>query len=260
VILSAGRYATVCVGGFAAVVLLWWGGILVLGLDRFTARTPADVWRYLATSAGAGAHERALLAALSTTVGNAALGYLAGTLAACLLAGGLVMSRMVEHAVTPVALVLRAVPLAAMTPVITLAVGQGLLSVTVIASVVVFFPTLVNVSLGLRSASRPSFDLLAAYGASSWQTFWKVRVPGALEAFLASSRIAVPSAIIGVLIAEWLVTGNGIGAFMINAQNTLDYDALWSAALFITLVAALLYGVLSVFEGAVLARRSVRVR
>jgi hypothetical protein len=44
-ILSAGRYATVCVGGFAAVVLLWWGGILVLGLDRFTARTPADVWR-----------------------------------------------------------------------------------------------------------------------------------------------------------------------------------------------------------------------
>jgi ABC-type nitrate/sulfonate/bicarbonate transport system permease component len=241
----------------AGILLVWWGGIIVLGLDRFTARTPPDVWHYVAISAGAGDHDRALLAALSTTVGNAALGYVAGTVAACALAGALVMSRLVEHTLTPVALVLRAVPLAAMTPVITLVLGQGLLSVTVIAAVVVFFPTLVNVSVGLRSASRTSTDLLVAYGASTWQTFWKVRVPSALEAFLASARIAVPAALIGVLIAEWLVTGNGIGAFMIDAQNTLDYDALWAAALLVTAVAAIVYAMVGGIERVALARRGV---
>src|SRR4051794_24526003 len=84
--------------GVLAIVLLWWGAIVGLGLDRFTARTPLDVERYLATSDGAGDHVRALLSALSTTVGNAALGYLVGTTAACVLAGGLVLSRVVESA------------------------------------------------------------------------------------------------------------------------------------------------------------------
>jgi ABC-type nitrate/sulfonate/bicarbonate transport system permease component len=254
--MTAARYAAAILASLVAVVLLWWGGILALGLDRFTARTPLDVWRYLAASADAGAHERALLAALSTTVGDAALGYAAGTFVACAVAGALVLSRTVEHAVTPIALVLRAVPLAAMTPVITLVVGQGTFAVMLIAGVVVFFPTLVNVTLGLRSVSRSSVDVVFVYGGSAWHTFRKVRVPTALEAFLASSRIAVPGAIIGVLIAEWLVTGNGIGGFMIDAQNTLDYDALWSAALFITAVAALLYAVSAAFERMVLARRS----
>jgi ABC-type nitrate/sulfonate/bicarbonate transport system permease component len=251
----AARYVAGCLGSLGAVVALWWGGIVMLGLDQFTARTPPDVWRYIATSADAGPHQRVLLAALSTTVGNAALGYFAGSAAACLAAAAVVLSRAVEHAVTPIALVLRAVPLAAMTPVITLAIGQGLFSVTVIAAIVVFFPTLVNVTLGLRSASRSAVDVVHAYGGSSWQTFCKVRIPSALESLLASTRIAVPGAIIGVLIAEWLVTGNGIGAFMIDAQNTLDYDALWSAALLITAVAAVLYAALGALERGVLARR-----
>ena len=47
-------------------------------------------------------------------------------------------------------MLLRSVPLVAMAPVLLLIFGQGKLGVAVIAAIVVLFPALVNIVLGLR--------------------------------------------------------------------------------------------------------------
>ena len=72
-----------------------------------------------------------------------------------------------EATFMPIAIVLRSVPLVAMTPLIILIFGRGLLGVTVIAGIVTFFPVLVNVSLALRSAPQAAIDLCHAYGADA---------------------------------------------------------------------------------------------
>lgn len=223
------------------LVAVWWGTIVGLHLDPLSAKTPADVFHYVFGDAQAAAHRAALSRALGKTFRDAFLGYIAGMAIGGLLAAGTSFSRTVEHAILPIAMVLRSVPLAALSPIITLIFGHGLLAVTAVAGVVVFFPTYVNVLLGFRTASREMTDLMQAYGGGPLQTFIKVRVPSAVPALMASARIAVPAALMGVLVAEWLVSAGGVGQYMIESQQTLDYGALWSAAAGLTIASAILY-------------------
>jgi len=64
------------------------------------------------------------------------------------------------------------------------------------------------------------------------------------------------STIIGVLVAEWLVSGGGVGQYMIESQHSLDYGALWSAAVGLTVASALLYALVGAAERVVLGRLS----
>lgn len=255
---NSGRRALAGIGSALGVTLFiiaaWWAAVRGLGLDPLSAKTPADVFHYVFTHAHAAAHRAALAKALGKTLGDALIGYVAGLAFGSALAAATSLSRTVEQAVLPLAMVLRSVPLAALTPIITLIFGHGLLAVTAVAAVVVFFPAYVNVLLGLRSVPRQMSDVVDAYGGSNLQAFVKVRLPTAVPAFMASARIAVPAALIGVIVAEWLVSGGGVGQYMIESQHALDYGALWSATVGLTVASAALYAAVGAAERAVLRR------
>jgi ABC-type nitrate/sulfonate/bicarbonate transport system permease component len=241
-------------GVIVFILAAWWGMIILLHLDPLSAKTPADVFHYVFTQPQAPAHRAALAKALGNTLRDAFIGYFAGLALGSVMAAGTALSRTLERAILPVAMVLQSMPLVALTPIITLVFGHGLLAVTAVAAIVVFFPTYVNVLLGLNSAPREMTDLLAAYGGSKIKTFAKVRIPSALPALLASARIAVPAALIGVIVAEWLVSGGGVGDYMIESQHSLDYGALWSAAVGLTTASAILYALVGAIERAVLPK------
>ena len=140
-----------------------------------------------------------------------------------------------------------------MTPLIALVFGQGIWSVTVIAGIVTFFPTLVNVVVGLRSAPSQSIDVVLRLRRRLWTIIRKVALPAALPSLFASARIAAPLALLGAVLAEWLATGKGLGALMLNSTTTSRYDTLWAAVVVITVVSVLVYGVISLIESAVLS-------
>jgi ABC-type nitrate/sulfonate/bicarbonate transport system permease component len=135
---------------------------------------------------------------------DAGVGLIVGTVIAVLAAIAMVSLPVIEQVVTPVAIVVRSIPIVAMTPLLALVFGRHLLGVTVIVSLVVFFPTLVNMVLGLRSAPAVASDVVNAAGGSALQTIRLVRLPYALPALFASARIAVPAALGGATLAEWL--------------------------------------------------------
>ncbi len=154
----------------------------------------------------------------------------------------------------PVAIALRSVPLVAMTPLIALIFGRGYLGVTAVVSIVTFFPTLVNVAVGLRSAPALACDLIRASGGSPLMIVRKVQLPYALPAFFASARIAAPAAIGGATLAEWLATGNGLGNVLVISYSASDFNTLWSGAALIVAVSVALYGFVGMLEGLVSAR------
>ena len=257
--LETGRRMLQSVGNvvLAVVVIIAAWHLIVTGfhLDHFTTRTPMQVWRFLRAPENDLARHN-LLAAFRTTARDASLGLVAGTVAAVLLALIFNRWRAVEQAIMPIAMSFRAVPLVAMTPLIALIFHRGLLGVTVIAGIVTFFPTLINVSLALRAVPAPSIDLMRAYGASPGTTLRKVQLPSALPSLFASIRIAAPLALVGALLAEWLVTGQGLGYLMLTSQFGSDYDTMWTAAAITTFTAVLLYGLVSSVEQVVLTRFS----
>ena len=95
---------------------------------------------------------------------------------------------------------------------------------------------------------------MLAYGGGTSQVLRKVALPAALPSLFASARIAAPAALLGALLAEWLATGKGLGALMLNSTTTSAYDTLWAAVVIITIVSIAVYGVIALVESAVLAR------
>ena len=238
------------------IIGLWWAFVAGFGLDPLVAKTPADVWTYLihgANSTGG----TSVWGGLGRTMLDAAYGFVAGLVAAVAVALSFVLSRVVAGMLLPLAVLVRSVPLVAMTPVLTLVFGRGIAATTVIAGIVVFFPALVTMTFGLRSASRQSSDLVRAYGGGTWTVARKVMLPSSLPALFASARIAVPGAVVGAMLAEWLATGTGLGYGMLQDANSFNYVDIWASAALLTGVSVLLYNLIAIAETAVLARFSL---
>lgn len=238
----------------AVIVGLWYGFIYALHLNNFFAKNPADVWRYLVSGPGASSNRSLIFHQLGETADDALVGYLAGTAGAVLAAVGVVASRSVEQTLMPIAITLRSVPLVAMTPFLMLVFGRGLVGVTVVVGIVVFFPTLVNVIVGMRTAPEQAVDVSYSFGGSTLSAIRKVRFPYALPALFASARIAVPAAIAGATLAEWLATGRGLGNLIVISYTNSEFDTLWAATVVIVVVAVAVYALVGMLEAAVRTR------
>jgi ABC-type nitrate/sulfonate/bicarbonate transport system permease component len=63
--------------------------------------------------------------------------------------------------------------------------------------------------------------------------------------------VALPAAISGALLAEWLATGKGLGSLMLRATAGSRFALVWSGATIIVAVSVLAYGLVGAVESAV---------
>ncbi|MFC4628536.1 ABC transporter permease [Promicromonospora alba] len=237
-----------------AILAAVWIVSVALVDNTFVAKGPAEVYEFLFADDDAARTRAEIATALGITLGDAAIGFVAGMLAATVAAALIVLFRPVETAVMPVALILRAVPLIALTPIIRLLFSDELVRVAVVSGIVVLFPALVNIVQGLRSVSTQMSDVVHVYGGGPFALLVKVAFPSALPALFASIRISVPGAITGALLAEWLITGRGIGSMVVNAVGQSENNLVWTCVLVVTLASLALYLLAQIAESFVLAR------
>jgi ABC-type nitrate/sulfonate/bicarbonate transport system permease component len=242
------------------VVTLWVAVIELFGISSYVAKGPVDVWEYLVTDDDAAEHRSLLMGELGISLADAFVGFVAGLVVALLGAAAFRLSRGVEQALMPIAMLLRSVPLVAMAPLIILIFGRDVATVAVVAGIVVLFPALVTIVFGLHSASPDMLDVVAVYGGSPWTALRKVALPASLPSFFAAVRISVPGALTGALLAEWLATGDGLGSAIQTAYSQVQFSLVWSAVVVVTAVSLVLYNVVQLVETAVLARMGMTVR
>ena len=82
----------------------------------------------------------------------------------------------------------------------------------------------------------------------------RVSLPFALPYLFAAARLAAPRALLGVMIAEWLATGTGLGNLLNEARGRLDYGMIWAVAAVAVLLSVLLYEAAGLLERRVLRR------
>ena len=248
--------AGAALASLAIVLIAWVLFLRLFHVSPLMAKSPVAVVRYLAVGHAAALHRAGLLWALATTLGHTASGLALGLASG--IGGALlfVLAPPVEQGLLPAAMILRAVPLVAMTPLIVLLFGRGSLAAAVIGAVVVFFPTLVNMTLGLRAAPRLAIDLVRAYGGGRATVLRKVGLPASLPALFASMRLSAPAAFVGALLAEWLATGDGLGNRMQRDITTFQSTDLWAAVSLATLCSLALHGAIGLVEGLVRQRLS----
>lgn len=250
------------VASFALLVGFWHSLRTVFDLPEFFTKTPWEIVTFLIhgnplSGTPASAFWSTFFTGLGQTLLDAGVGFIVGTLIAVAIAVVFVAVPALGRAIMPFAVVVRSVPLLALTPLLMLMFGRGLFGVTVLVTLVTFFPTLVTVMTGLRSVPQGALDVIRASGGSSAHAARFVRMQYALPSITAAARIAVPNALTGATLAEWLATGKGLGQVLTQSSVLADYFTLWSAGVLLVVVALLAYSAISVLDRAVQTRLGV---
>ncbi|MCC6009075.1 MAG: ABC transporter permease subunit [Rhodobacteraceae bacterium] len=236
------------------VLLLWWAAMELADLNRFFAKRPDDVWRFLVTAPQAAAARATLAAAMVETLLWTIPGYVAGLVLGAALAAVLTLYPAAAGSVMPIAVALRSVPIVTTAPLIVLMLGRGATGTIAIVAVMTFFPALVACLQGLRQAPGQVLDVFAAYAARPVQRLLHAQLPAMLPAFFAAARMSVPAAVLAVTVAEWLATGRGMGHLMALSASTSNYNMLWSATATLAAVSALGYAGVALLERRALRR------
>jgi NitT/TauT family transport system permease protein len=182
-----------------------------------------------------------LSSAVLYTMYEALVGFILGNSIAVLLAVSFIYSRTVADTVYPMAVVLQSIPLVALTPFIIVFFGQGVAAKIVIAGLVCFFPTLVNMVQGLTAVDLQALQMMHTLDASEPQMFWKMRVPYSLPYLFTSFKITSSAAVLGAIIGEWMGAWKGLGAVIVQAMYNMRGELLWATMLVAAALSILAY-------------------
>jgi ABC-type nitrate/sulfonate/bicarbonate transport system permease component len=244
----------ITMASIALPFLLWWLLLVILGINPIVAKTPWGVLDYLVLDKSAASAQSRLLGALAETLPITLIGMAAGLMVAFGLAVLSEIRPMMARTLLPIALVTQTMPLVALTPLLVLLLGRDAAVIIAITVSVTFFPAYVTIAQGLQLVPRAAFDLVRAYGATWTKELRLVAIPSALPWLFAAARLAVPRALLGVMIAEWLATGTGLGNLLNQSRGYLDYGMIWSVALVSVVISIAFYQAVAWLESAVLAR------
>jgi ABC-type nitrate/sulfonate/bicarbonate transport system permease component len=233
----------------ASVVLGLWAAILaLLDMSPIVAKSPLAIVRYLTTDPRASLSRSRLWDAYSETLPLAVIGLLCGLAAALVLAVVLSLRPALGRSVLPFALVSQTMPLPALTPLIVLVFGRDVLATVVVCISVTFFPAFVTISQALATTSPAAIDVVRVSGGGRLKSLRFVGLPGAVPAMVTAARLAAPRALLGVMIAEYLATGNGLGNLLNESRGRLDYGMIWTVAATSVVVAVLITQLFGVAE------------
>ena len=175
------------------------------------------------------------------TLGETALGFSLAILVGSLTAAAIDFWSVVRRALYPMLVASQTIPVVAVAPLLVLWFGFGLLPKALVVALVTFFPITVGWVDGFASTERAASNLLRSMGASRWQVFRLVRVPGALPSFFSGLRIAITYAVVGAIFAEYVGAKRGLGIFMQLQQNSFRTDLVMAAVVVTAAISVALF-------------------
>jgi NitT/TauT family transport system permease protein len=131
------------------------------------------------------------------------------------------LSKGMERALFPYAVILQTVPILAITPLLTQLFGDEIAVRLVVVVLIAIFPVITNTLFGLQSTDRLHHDLFTLNHVSRWTRLRKLELPSALPAMMAGIRIASGGAVIGAIVADFFFNQGekGIGYYIRNRQQ-----------------------------------------
>ncbi|MGV8833371.1 MAG: ABC transporter permease [Devosia sp.] len=233
------------------LLLIWQVGVTVFNVPVYMAPSPIDIIGAFQ------ANGMTLWRNTLPTLLEASLGFIVGNLVAILLAVWFVHSPTAERAVYPIAVFVKAIPIIAVAPILVLIFGNGLTPKIIIAGLICFFPTLVNMVQGLKSASPAMLDLMRVLSASPSEVLWKVRLPSALPFLFAALKIAATSCVMGAIVAEWIGSTFGLGALIIDSTYNFRSPLLYATVVVAAMLAVAIFSMVSFVERRVIRWKPV---
>jgi NitT/TauT family transport system permease protein len=234
---------------FFLLLLAWQLLVTLGGYERFILPGPADVWQQLKIVVGDGRLLKHSLITLSEIIP----GLLIGCLVAAPLGYLLAKSALAERLISPYLIASQAIPVIAIAPLLTIWISSVYWSRVAVATLVVFFPILVNMIVGMRSVPPELYELMHVLKADRGQIFRKLEFPAALPVLIAGLKIGATLAVIGTLVGEFVrPQSQGLGYLLNDARQTYKTDLVFVVLFTLAAVSLSLYGIVALLEKRVL--------
>ena len=207
------------------LLLLWQLIVSGFGVPTYIAPSPVQVLEVFASQGNV------LWINFWPTLMEAAAGFALGNAIAVVLAVWFVHSQLAERAFYPIAVFVNTIPIIAIAPILVLMLGNGYAPKIVIAALICFFPTLVNMVRGLKSVSPQMLDLMRVLSASESEVLWKIRLQSSLPFLFAALKIASTTCVIGAIVGEWIGSNYGLGSLIIEATYNFRAPLLYATVI-----------------------------
>lgn len=159
--------------------------------------------------------------------GNFAIGFSAALVAGVVL--GIVVGwyRTIRLLLDPFLNAFYATPRIALVPLIIIMFGIGRLPAIVIVFLSGFFPILINTIVGVKTIDDDLLKAARSFCASDRQIFTSVALPGSVPFILTGVRQGVAHGLIGVVVSEMFVGGEGIGFMIAYSGQTFATERIF---------------------------------
>jgi len=238
------RAALEPVAVFIVLAVLWEWAFDIFAIKPYLLPALSSVLRSLW-------HNRMMLLEQAlVTGGEIVLGYAAAVIGGVLMALAIFGWPLAYRMFYPVLVVFQGLPKIALAPLMIVWVGYGTSSKVLMAFLFAFFPVMIMTLGGLAGTPEHLVEHFRAIRASSWTMFRRLRLPAALPSIMDGCKTAMPLAVIGAIVGEFVGSQRGLGYLILESNAQARTDLLFAALVAISLLAGLLYWAIEV-----LARR-----
>ncbi|MFD0699014.1 ABC transporter permease [Paenibacillus sp. GCM10027628] len=189
-----------------------------------------------------------LLPHVGATVLETIVGFALGTLFGTALAVIIWWSPFLARVLDPYIVVLNSMPKVALGPLFIVGLGPGLLSIIATTlSITVIITTLV-VYGSFKEVDANYVLVVKIFGGNKRKVFQKVILPASFPAIVATLKVNVGLAWVGVIVGEFLVSQIGLGYLIIYGFQVFNFTLVISTLIVIAVVATFMYQAVSILE------------
>ena len=157
-----------------------------------------------------------------------------------------------EKLLSPIIEILNALPRVALIPLFILWLGLGIAQKVASGVSIMFFVLLSYTLAGAKSANPDQLLLAKSLGMSRSTIFWQIIIPSATPAIFAGLRLGMIYTVLGVITAELIAGGRGMGTLVSYYSNTFDPNGVFASLLMLVLLTSILGMIMSKVEKRVL--------
>lgn len=236
----------IAVGRALLVVVILGGWSLASGrwLDAEAISSPAAVLTALRELIVSGR----LWPELAETLAEVFAGYFAGALGGAALAFLFATMPSAERVLRPFLLAAYSIPKIALAPLIVMWFGLGIAPKMILAGMFVFFIVFMNAVAGIQTVNHQLVTVLKVMGAGRFAILRKIVLPTMLPFLLLGLRVAIPEAMTGAVIGEFISGSRGLGYLINSAANELNMAVSFAALIALVVVVAIADFVLGMIE------------
>ena len=144
--------------------------------------------------------------------------------------------RVLRVAIEPCIMILYATPMVALIPFILSMMGFGFAPKVLVVFLFAVFPVLYNTIEGARSIKPELIDVARSFRSSEWALWREVMLPYTLPFAMTGVRQAIGRGLVGMVAAEFFLSGSGLGQLIMTAGQNFDTPGVFAIILLMGLI------------------------